>query len=410
MRHRSAAWLCVVCLALGASAASPEAAPPVPELQPAAVDSLANAWIRVAVVRNAPQVDLAIHGRFRITALHTADALQEGSQLPHVTVRANQQGILMGEQAFPMVGVRVEPTRDASIDLNGHRLRGVLEIVRQADLTLLVINHVDLEDYLQGVLSKEAPDYWPREALKTLAIAARTYALYQRLAKPQVDYDVTSDVLSQVYGGRSSEKWRTNHAVSSTRGLILTYNGQIFPSFYHSTCGGLTEHASVMGPYDLPPLRGGIACSFCLNSPFYRWEKRFTKADVAWALKQRGYGSVGGGIDGAATQRSPTGRVAEVSIRGVTRTITLKGYDFRALFGFDQLRSLAFTVEPQGDAFVLHGGGWGHGVGMCQWGMAELARRGLSAREILSFYYPGTELARVGESVIQPIVVPGGQP
>lgn len=244
-------------------------------------------WIRVAVVRNQPQVELAIQGRFRITALHTADVLREGSHLPRVEVRASAEGMLLGEERFASSGLRVEPTRDATISLNGQRLRGVLEIVRQNDLSLLVVNHVALEDYLQGVLSKEAPYYWPAEALRAIAIAARTYALFQRLSKTAVDYDVTSDVLSQVYGGKTGEKWRTNRIVRETSGLILVHQGKVFPAFYHSTCGGLTEDAKVMGSFDLAPLKGGRACAFCRESPFYRWQRRVTPADVAWAVKQQ---------------------------------------------------------------------------------------------------------------------------
>ncbi|MBI4342332.1 MAG: SpoIID/LytB domain-containing protein, partial [Candidatus Omnitrophica bacterium] len=178
-------------------------------------------WIRVAVIRADPQVNLQIYGRFSIVALHTGAPIQQGRRLPPVAVRAVQEGIALGDQILPVFGVRIEPERSATISLNGRRLRGTLEIVRQQNLTLLIINHVALEDYLRGVLSKEAPDYWPEEALKAIAIAARTYAVYQRLTKTQVDYDVTGDVMSQDYGGKTAEKAATTRAVKATAGLIL---------------------------------------------------------------------------------------------------------------------------------------------------------------------------------------------
>ncbi len=362
-------------------------APPAWAQPPSAV------LIRVAVVRSDPEVSLQIYGRFSILALHTRDLLQQGRRLPAVAVRAVQQGIALGGDLLPVVGVRIEPESEATIRLNGKRLRGALEIVRQQDLTLLVVNHISLEDYLRGVISREAPDYWPPEALKAIAIAARTYAAYQRLDKAAVDFDVTGDVMSQDYGGKSGEKAATTRAVKSTAGIILTYQGRLFPTFYHSTCGGRTEHARVMGDFDLEPLQGGVACTFCSASPFYHWQRRVTKADIAWALRKSPFGSIGPVSQCVVAKRTAAGRVAEVAVVGARRTLRLTGYDIRALLGFDRIRSPLFSITEDGDAFVIDGHGWGHGVGLCQWGAAELARRGLAAREILAYYYPKAELA-----------------
>ncbi|MBI3324632.1 MAG: SpoIID/LytB domain-containing protein [Candidatus Omnitrophica bacterium] len=360
--------------------------------------------IRVAVVQREPFVRLAIHGRFRITGAQPQTALHDGPRLATTSVRAADGGILLGDQLLSAQRLRVEPSRDATIDLNGHRLRGMLEILRQPDATLLVVNHVDLEDYLRGVLSKEAPHYWPSEALKALAITARTYALYQRLSKDTVNFDVTSDVLSQIYGGRSAERWRTNRAVRATTGMILVFGDRVFPAFYSSTCGGITEQGSAMGPYDIPPLKGGIACRFCSGSPFYRWRQRVSYADIGWAIKQQRGETIWPvqAVESAAF--SPTGRVQQLRIRGA-RTLLLTGYEFRQLLGFDRIRSTAFTVVPDGDGVILEGRGWGHGVGLCQWGAAELARQGRSAREILELYYPTAKLVKLGEVPIQPIAV-----
>jgi stage II sporulation protein D len=365
-------------------------------------------WIRVAVVRQQQQIDLAVHGRFRIVSRMTAESLREGERLRKVAVRATPEGIVLGTDMLPQGGVRIEPARDATINLNGQRLRGALEILQQQDATLLVVNHVDLEDYLRGVLSKEAPHDWPLEALKAIGIAARTYALFQRLSKSTVEYDVTGDVLSQVYGGKTAERGKTSRAVRTTEGLILVYQNKIFPTFYHSTCGGVTEHASVMGPFNLEPLAGRIACSLCVESPFYRWRQVLTKADVAWAVKQQGRGSLWPVEDIEIATYSPTGRIAQLRIRGATRSLLLSGYEFRQLFGFERLRSTAFAIVREDDAFVLQGRGWGHGVGLCQWGARELARRGFFAHEILAFYYPNARLARLGELTLEPILIQGG--
>jgi len=355
-------------------------------------------FIRVAIAQRKPTVDLAVNGGFQIFTADSALSVRSGPHLSSVTVRGTREGILLGNDLLPNQAVRVEPSRDATIHVNGQRLRGQIEIRRQQDLTLLVINHLDIEDYLRGVISKEAPHYWRMEALKALAIAARTYALAQQQTKAGVDFDVTGDVMSQVYGGREGEKGRTSRAVNDTRGIVLTYQGRLFPAFYHSTCGGRTEHGSVMGPgYDLEPLQGNAACSFCSASPFYRWQQRLSKADVSWALKKHHRGSLWPVDRLEIAERTMTGRVAKVRIRGRHHYVTLSGYDFRQLFGFDGIRSTAFSIVPLGDDFVLEGRGWGHGVGLCQWGAAELARRGLVANEILAFYYPDTRVVRLDE-------------
>ncbi len=366
-------------------------------------------WIRVAVVRDDPQVDLQIHGRFTMLTLHTGQPISQGQRLEPMTVRAIPAGLALGNEVVPVMGVRIEPESNGTIKLNGKRLRGTIEIIRQNNLTLLVVNHVALEDYLRGVLSKEAPDYWPMEALKAIAIAARTYAVYQSFLKDQLDYDVTGDVMSQDYGGKTAEKAATTHAVKATQGWIVMYNGQLFPTFYHSTCGGMTEHARVMGKFDLEPLRGGIACSFCSASPFFHWQRRLTKADVGWALRQSRYGTIGTVTNLQVTKRTETGRAQEIAMSGTLRTVRMSGYDFRALFGFDRIRSPLFSVIPEGDAFVLDGHGWGHGVGLCQWGAAELARRGFSAAEILAFYYPHAQLVPIKDLVNHPVTIVKGE-
>ena len=379
--------------------ASPASSQPNPE------------WIRVAIVKSDPQVALQINGKFNIRSLSGGDPLQAGQQLPVVSVRAVPQGLSFGDSVLPAPAVRITPEHEAAISLNGRRLRGALDIVKQNDRTLLVINHVSLEDYLQGVLSKEAPDYWPSEALKAIAIAARTYAVYQRYTKEAGDYDVTGDVLSQDYGGRTGEKAGTTRAVKATSGIILTSRRRLFPTFYHSTCGGMTEHASVMGDFDLEPLRGGIVCKFCSASPFYRWQRRLSQADIGWALTKSPRGSIGTVRGLRVLSRTHSGRVKELEISGSKQTIRMTAFEFRSILGFEKIRSPYFSITAADNACIIEGRGWGHGVGMCQWGAAELARRGFTAAEILAYYYPGVELTTVRELTARPVeVITGGLP
>ena len=367
-----------------------------------AVAQTAAESIRVAIAQDVPEVDLKIKGQFTVKALGSNEPIHTGNRLDQVAVKATEGGILLGDQTLAARAVRIEPQRDADINVNGRHLRGTIEIMRKPDSTLQVVNHVPLEDYLRGVVSREAPDYWPSEALKAIAIAARSYAVYQRLTKADQPFDVRADVMSQDYGGKSSEKLATTRAVNATTGIIMTWQGKVFPTFYHSTCGGMTENGKVMGKYDLPPLKGGVACRFCSASPFYSWQRRFTKADVAWALKKNDRGSVGVVRAVQVVSRTPSGRAQEILIAGSARSLKISAYDLRLLFGFDRIRSPLISIYEDGGDFVIDGHGWGHGVGMCQWGACELARRGMKAPEILRFYYPGVEftpLSSAGENL-----------
>ncbi len=365
--------------------------------------------IRVAVVRDGPEVLVEVHGRWTMSDAQSGQPLQEGRRLRQTAVRAGDGGLRFGDEVLPVAGVRLEPGREASIDVNGSRLRGRLEIVRQDDGRLLVINHVALEDYLRGVLSKEAPDYWPEEALKAIAVAARTYAVYQRFTKEQQAYDVSGDVMSQDYGGHAAEKDATDRAVAATAGWIVLEGSRLFPTFYHSTCGGRTEHGLAMGTFEVRPLRGNIECTFCQASPFFSWQRRLTRADVNWALRQSRFGPVGPVRGMRVVKRTPSGRAEQIAIIG-DRTLTLSGYEFRSVFGFETIRSPLLTIVPLADAFVVQGHGWGHGVGLCQWGAAELARRGWTAAQILAYYYPGATLADIARLTTEPIDVARGGP
>jgi stage II sporulation protein D len=361
------------------------------------LEASAQPSIRVAVVVDQAKADLAVKGDFRIISLKTSQVVAQGDSLNKSSVRAENQLIILDDKPISEGGIRIEPAKAAAIDVNGQRLRGLVEVLPRPGSTIIIINHLGIEDYLQGVIGKEAPFYWPKEALKAITIVARTYALFQRESKDSEVYDVTGTVLSQVYGGKKAEKLRTNRSVRDTSGLVLTYNGKIFPAFYHSTCGGLTENGYVMGKFDIAPLKGGVRCSFCSESPFFRWQRRVTKEDLAWAVKKSGRDSIWPVENLEITRYTPTGRVEQLRISGKSKSVYLSGYEFRQILGFERIRSTAFAVVKDNDGFILQGHGWGHGVGLCQWGSAELARKGLSAREILSYYYPGAELRRVEE-------------
>ena len=174
-----------------------------------------NTYIRVAVIRGKAKITLAVKGPYRLEAIRTDLLLDRGERLRKEYIIPTDAGLKIGNKNFKIYGVRVIPKRDSSIYINGKRYRGLVDIIRTKDLGLLAVNHIELESYLYGVLFHEVPHYWPYETLKAQAVAARTFALYRIEACGDRDYDVTSDVYSQVYGGRGSERWKTTGAVKA---------------------------------------------------------------------------------------------------------------------------------------------------------------------------------------------------
>lgn len=345
------------------------------------------AVVRVAIVQDQPSIRLAVKGPYRLVAPTTGEVLNSAHRLSTTTVQADAEGLRFGETVIHRSGIRVEPLKDATILVNERSYRGTVEIVPQADATLLAVNHLDVDEYLKGVLSQEVSQHWPMAALEAQAIAARTYALYQRQRNARQPFDVTADVSSQVYGGHLSERWRTTQAVRRTRGLVLTYQGQLFPAYFHAACGGRTEDAGELWTTNLPVLKG-VACPYCQDSPHYRWETSIHRKEIRWALKQR-HQPVGLVETITPGDRDPSGRWRTINIQGQEGAATLSAKDFREMVGPAVIRSLNFEVTIEGDNVKFAGWGWGHGVGLCQWGARGLAQRGRTAREILVYYYPG---------------------
>ncbi len=283
---------------------------------------------------------------------------------------------------------------DGSTHLDGRRFRGSVDFVKKDNGKFMVINRLPLDEYLYGVLYNEVSHRWPMEVLKAQAIAARTFALYQIRQNKGQPYDLRSDVYSQVYGGSASEKWSTTIAVNKTKGQILTYKGDIFPAYYHATCAGYTEDASNLWNVNLAPLKG-VPCNFCSDSKHYRWTKEIPLRTLENKLTESGY-KIGNISSVAILSKNKSGRTDKIEIKDNGGTsVILKGKDFRQMLGPNDVRSARFDVSIRNDVLVLDGLGWGHGVGMCQWGAYGQARQGKRAEEILKYYYPGAEISSI---------------
>jgi stage II sporulation protein D len=254
-------------------------------------------------------------------------------------------------------------------------------VVLASGSALQLINVITLEEYLAAVLGSEMPSSFPEEALKAQAVASRTYALHKKLEAYDRPYHLGSSVLHQVYGGLRSEDARTRAVVEATRGEVLTWELQPIEAYFHASCGGRTEEGLPALGRDLPYLTS-VSCP-CVSSPASRWQVTIPTRQVAEAL------GVPRVADLMVEKRTRTGRVEW--LRAGARHID--SVTFRRKLGYTRIKSLDFEVKRvSGAGLSFLGRGQGHGAGLCQWGAKLLAEEGRPYREILSHYYPGTEV------------------
>lgn len=263
-------------------------------------------------------------------------------------------------------------------------------LVRAGGLSL--VNDVDLEEYIKGVVPAEMSPGWHPEALKAQAVVARTYALYQRMLNKSREYDLVATVQDQVYQGRHGVDQRVQDAVESTRGLAVVYQNAPIYAAFSSTAAGPTEDAVNVWSKDLPYLKG-VDCPFDMNAPRYQWRVVLKVQDLENTFRRQG-------VDlGAIASLTPfaysrAGRVTRLRILHSRGELILRGEDFRRLIGYSVIPSTQFDVESMGWEITLSGRGSGHAVGLCQWGAKELAEHGYPYTTILAYYFPGTELRR----------------
>ncbi|MEP6689760.1 MAG: SpoIID/LytB domain-containing protein [Gemmatimonadaceae bacterium] len=308
----------------------------------------------------------------------------------------------------------------ALLTVNGKRYRGEITLVA-TDSGLLVINRLPVEEYLRGVVPLEIGKRQPAEraAIEAQAVAARSYAYAHFADASRALYDVTGGVLDQVYDGVEAESPLTDAAVDATRGLVLRYGGRVISAPYSSSCGGMTAAATEVwqGGTDQPYLRAvsdqipGTTRAYCDPAPRFSWTRTFQRSELNAAVQRylRAYVTVPG--NGVGTVQSveiaghtPSGRVRAVLVVTDHGQFTLRGNEMRFVLrapGGEILNSTYFSLaaERDGDGalgrLTVSGKGYGHGIGMCQWGAIGRARAGQDFRTILQTYYQGTTVEMV---------------
>ena len=305
------------------------------------------------------------------------------------------------------------PAEGGDFQLKQRGYRGRLQVLVGGS-GLRAINHVGLESYLPSVVGSEMPASWPQAALRAQAVAARTYALRQR--KPADPFDLSATVSSQVYKGVDAETPSTREAVLSTRGQVLMYGSSLANAVFHSSSGGATENSGDLWSQQLPYLVS--VPDFDQASPVQAWQQRLEPEQL-----QQAFAEIGGAQRIDVLSTTSTGRVRQARVSGPSGTLVVSGAQLRSRLGlrstmvrFELVPTELATSElaalpplpllpeqyevggfqPQVQlplpSLLAVGRGYGHGVGMSQWGALGLAQRGQSYDQILRHYYRGTEL------------------
>ncbi len=343
-------------------------------------DAFSN-FIRIGVVVDVPEI--LVEGDAKIFS----KKVEVGSIQSKIIIMAKgKNAIKVGNATYFSTHLHFEP-KFSFMSVKNRIFRGVLDIYN-INGKLTVVNDLKLEDYVKGVINKEILPSWPLEAKKVQAVLARTYAVYQKMFNPRSKlFDLAPTVLDQVYGGLEKEDLSANKAVDETKGEILTYHNLPAQIFFHSTCGGRTASAKEVWGKDIPYLKS-VKCNYCKKSPLYRWKRIATKSFLIKKFRKAGY---------------KFSKIEKITVlNGVTRVkfVVLNGKkfpvnDFRKIVGYSFIWSNAFVVKKNGNKIIFKGKGAGHGVGVCQWGAAQMAKNGKKYKEILGYYLKNIKIKRI---------------
>lgn len=362
-------------------------APPAPKPEPPPSDGfrLSDDTIRVAILKNVGSVVLGCAGPWMCgESPRDSRTLERGK----VTVTGEGDELTVGTWRSKAAALTFAASGNELIDVNGMPVPGTVRISATKG-KLLVVNVLGIEDYVRGVVPKEMPASWPGSALEAQAVCARTYAVYHKLRRRDYDFDLLSTVSSQVYGGAARDA-RADSAVARTSGRILLYKGEPALTLFHSSSGGHTEDMDRVWGSGLPYLTAREDP----YSPPNEWKLTLRNDETARLLSACG--------ENTTTLRrieflnkDPSGRYQQVRIVRADGESVLRSDRFRGCIGPGTMKSTRVTVSAKGDVVALEGTGFGHGVGLSQWGARGMASKGAKVEEILAFYYPGATLGRM---------------
>jgi stage II sporulation protein D len=374
------------------------AAPPPPPPPPALERlSFKRPQVRVRLLQGATQLDFSSSGPMTVATIAGQQVFQGQGE---VAVRPAAGRMVVGKQTIQSTELRITaqtPLRIKQKDVQcSHQepllpgaYPGVLHIILHDD-RLQVINEVDIETYLYGVVPAEVPASWPLEALKTQAIAARTYALYQVKHRMDWRYDLVDSQGDQVYKGLNCLAEQTNQAVDATQGMLLMHQQHPILAMYTSNAGWHSAYAEDVFDQALPYLIG-VPDAYSPTQPMGRWTRTYTAKDIQRQLAQIGlkFGTI---QDIVPQEVTPSGRIKKAKLVHSNGTQVLRARTTlkRAL----DLPEVLLKITHDEQIYVFEGGGFGHGVGLSQWGARAMAGEGKSAQDILHFYYRNVDVQK----------------
>lgn len=299
-------------------------------------------------------------------------------------------------------GMGIAPTSGTFSIISGKSInyRGALEIKRIFDFgNLTIINVLEIEDYLKGVLNREVLSHWPTESLKIQALISRTYCL-RNLNKHKFEgFDLCNTEDCQMYTGTDYERSSSNSAIQNTTGEVITYKNNLICSPFCSCVGKCTEDAVNVWGYHYPYLMSVESHENESDKNWINWEFELPAKKASEILKNNGHNL--GEISGIeATSYSTQGRVLELKITGERGTITYKKEGARSVFS-NYTPSQMFKISKKNEngelIFIFSGAGRGHGVGLSQYGAKNMAEMGMSYVEILKHFYKGSEITKLNK-------------
>lgn len=351
--------------------------------------------LRVAIQQNTQQINVGSSTKAMIRD-GSGRALGEIQGMNGFTAQTSKGGVAIDR--WNAGAIWVEPTGGGVVWIGDRWYRGRALLVPTGQ-GLTAVNYVDLEHYLYSVLGSEMNGNWPQEALKAQAVAARSYALYQRQGSANGVFDVGDTDSWQVYTGVDRESVGTQMAVNATAGQVVTYNGQIINAVFHSSSGGCIDNVEDVWTQALPYLRAKK--DYDQGAPVYEWSKTFSRDQLSRRIT--GVGEIQS-MEPERTTRC--GRIISMLVKGDKGKRSVSGDTLRSAL---DLRSTLFKVVPQSanqaaksgskpspGMFVVNGGGFGHGLGLSQYGAYNLALNNKwNYQQIVLYYYDRTKLAKI---------------
>jgi len=365
--------------------------------------------IRVRLLQNqvgsTVRVRVQVHGNVNLHAHPERPPIARFRNNQTVTFHAREGWILLEspEGTIWMRQAHLIPEREGGFSLGttgaaSRRYQGRLVVAAEGTTgPLRLIHPIDLESYVAAVVSREygLDDV---EGNKAMAVVARTYALNRMANQRNATFDVTDNVSTQVFHGVENLHPRAVEAARLTAGQVLYFQDFLASTTYFSSSGGHTANSEDVWRGTAVPYLRAQPDPFDSVSPHTSWTTRLRRNEVLQALSQHYRAQITGFV--LADARTPDGRNVRVRLlRSGQAALEVPATEFRtvlsARFGATSIRSTRFQAVREGDAYVFTGSGFGHGVGMSQWGAHGQARAGRSYTDILSFYYPGTRLGTV---------------